>query len=115
VDNAQFSIVVRDHHHALIALVTPLVGGSEAEEVVQNAWIKAYKAIAQFEGRSQIRTWLGSIAINEAKMQLRSRKRELLFVEMPDTDDGAHARVLLHRARAPLFKLVDHYQETGDC
>ena len=37
-NNALFSRLVRDHHHALIALVTPMVGHSEAEEVVQNAW-----------------------------------------------------------------------------
>jgi RNA polymerase sigma-70 factor (ECF subfamily) len=189
-DKALFSDLVRENHHALIALVTPLVGPSEAEEVVQNAWIKAYKAVSRFEGRSQLRTWLGRIAINEAKMQLRTRKRELLFAEMPDTagrndaladrfgEDGhwqrppfswhvdspdallmsddlaqclerllgeipsnqrailemrdsselpfdeicnelsisaSNARVLLHRARAHLFRLVDHYQETGEC
>lgn len=189
-DQALFSELVREHHHALIALAVPIVGRSEAEEVVQNAWLKAYKAISSFEGRSQLRTWLGRIVINEAKMQLRSRKREQLFADTEDatnrddalTDrfgEGGHwqrppsnwhmdtpdallmgadleeclkrllaeipanqramlemrdssgipfeeicnelsisasnARVLLHRARAQLFKLVDHYQETGEC
>lgn len=189
-DQGLFAELVRDHHRALVALVTPIVGASEAEEVVQNAWLKAYKAIAGFEERAQIRTWLGRIAINEAKMQLRQRKRELLFsdwghqdqnsdplasrfaedghwqdppsdwhvdspdsllmgeqlanclerllTEMPDNQrsmlemrdtsglpfeeicnelsiSASNARVLLHRARTQLFKLVDHYQETGEC
>jgi RNA polymerase sigma-70 factor (ECF subfamily) len=78
-DPVLFAELVRDHHRALIALTVPIVGISEAEEVVQNAWLKAYQAIGSFAGKSAIRTWLGSIAINEAKMQLRQRKRELLF------------------------------------
>lgn len=188
-DKTLFSAVVRDHHRALIALVIPIVGQSEAEEVVQNSWVKAYRAIARFEGRSQLRTWLSRIAINEAKMQLRSRKRELLFADMDgDSSDDAladhfshkgswdkpsadwhtdspdallmgdalqdclqqllvampdnqrcmlemrdsselkfseicnelsisasNARVLLHRARTQLYKLVNRYQETGEC
>lgn len=190
-DPVLFAELVRDHHRALIALTVPIVGISEAEEVVQNAWLKAYQAIGSFAGKSAIRTWLGSIAINEAKMQLRQRKREWLFSDhssedpytkdslaqrftgqgqwqhppalwhldspeslltgeqlaeclerlltaMPDnqrcilemrdasglsfdeicselTVSSANARVLLHRARTQLFKLVDHYEETGEC
>lgn len=189
-DHKLFSELVRHHHRALIALATPIVGPGEAEEVVQNAWLKAHRAIADFEGRSALRTWLSRIVINEAKMQLRSRKRELLFADMGDGDEGqdtladrfgdtgrwrnppsnwhvdspdallmssdlerclkrllseipenqravlemrdssgipfdeicnelaisaSNVRVLLHRARAKLFKLVDHYQETGEC
>lgn len=189
-DQALFVELVRDHHHALIALVIPIVGKSEAEEVVQNAWLKAHQAIAQFEGRAQIRTWLGRIVINEAKMQLRQRGRELLFSDWQDGDESgdaladrfrhngswqspptqwdmdtpedllmredladcleelleamapnqravlelrdttgfsfeeicnelslsaSNARVILHRARSQLFKLVDHYEETGEC
>lgn len=189
-DNTLFSELVRDHHRSLVALATPLVGISEAEEVVQNAWIKAYRAIANFEGKSHIRTWLSRIVINEARMQLRSRKKESLFsdygrindsddtlaeyfskdgrwgqppthwyfdspdtllmsddlkncldrllsempvnqramLEMRDTSElpfdeicnnlsisASNARVLLHRARTQLFKMVNHYQETGEC
>lgn len=189
-DLSIFSELVRDHHHALIALATPIVGASEAEEVVQNAWVKAYKAIPDFQGRAKIRSWLSQIVINEARMLLRSRKKELLFVDtenydnpidtfvdcfnqdgswrkppvswqfdspesllmaadlqdclekllskMPDQQramlemrdscelpfeeicnnlsiSASNARVLLYRARAQLFKLIDHYQETGEC
>ncbi|MEQ9464482.1 MAG: sigma-70 family RNA polymerase sigma factor [Haliea sp.] len=185
-----FASLVRDHHRALIALAVPIVGASEAEEVVQNAWLKAYRAIDSFEGRAAIRTWLSRIVINEARMQLRSRKREVFLedqagdfgsadalddcfredghwraapvswsmdspegllmgvdlmdcldrllqrmsgnqravLEMRDSNElsfddicntldisASNARVLLHRARAELFKLVNHYQETGEC
>lgn len=78
-DRAAFSELVHRHHRALIALVRPIVGQSDAEEVVQMAWVKAYLAIADFEGRSGVRTWLGRIAINEARMWLRKHRRELLL------------------------------------
>ncbi|MEX0828030.1 MAG: sigma factor, partial [Haliea sp.] len=74
-----FASLVRDHHRALIAMAVPIVGASEAEEVVQNAWLKAYSAIDGFEGRSAIGTWLSRIVMNEERMQLRSRKREVFM------------------------------------
>jgi len=86
-DREAFSRLVRQHHRALLALVTPMVGASDAEEVVQNGWIKAYQAIAGFESRSQIRTWLGRIVINEAKMKLRGGRREFTFSDFETEDE----------------------------
>ena len=83
-DKTLFGNLVKEHHQALLALVTPLIGSTDAEEAVQNAWIKAYRAIGDFEGRSQIRTWLSRIVINEAKMLLRSRKQQ---ISLDDTDN----------------------------
>jgi RNA polymerase sigma-70 factor, ECF subfamily len=187
-DEQAFASLVRAHHRALIAVARAVVGESEAEEVVQIAWIKAHKALPAFEGRSALRTWLSRIVLNEARMQLRSRRREVfyddvfsvdgdvlgdrfkpsgawgsppghwqedspedlltaehlqdclerLMKEMPDNQrallemrdaggidfdeicnmlevSASNARVLLHRARGRLYRLVDHYQETGEC
>jgi len=83
-DHGLFAELVRDHQRLLISVATPIVGASEAEEVVQNAWYKAYKSIHSFEGRSAVRTWLARIVINEARMQRRSRRRESLFSEAGD-------------------------------
>ena len=83
-DKNLFARLVKENHQALLALVTPLTGSTDAEEAVQNAWIKAYRAIGDFEGRSQIRTWLSRIVINEAKMLLRSRKQQ---ISLDDTDN----------------------------
>ncbi len=90
-DQALFAETVRLHHRALIALAVPIVGRSEAEEVVQNAWFKAHQAIDRFEGRANIRTWLSRIVINEAKMQLRQRGRELLFSDWQSGEDAGDA------------------------
>lgn len=90
-DQQAFSELVRAHHRALVALARPLVGASEAEEVVQNAWFKAYRAIGDFEGRSQVRTWLARIVLNEARMQLRGRKHESLFSDLAEAEEPGDA------------------------
>jgi len=75
-DEHAFRQLIRQYQNTLLAVVRPLVGDSQAEEVVQEAWIKVHRACSDFEGRSHIRTWLCSIALNEARMYLRRRKRE---------------------------------------
>jgi len=82
-----FEELVRRHHRALLAVARSIVGESEAEEVVQIAWIKAHRALPAFEGRSSLRTWLSRIVMNEGRMQLRSRKREV-FIDDAFAGDG---------------------------
>lgn len=89
-DENAFAALVREHHRALIAIASPIVGASEAEEVVQNAWVKAYKARDSFRGDAAARSWLTRIVINEARMQLRARKRESFFSEV-DADTSPDA------------------------
>lgn len=86
-DRALFAALVKDHHHALLALASAIVDKADAEEIVQNTWIKAYRAIAGFEGRAQVRTWLARITINEARQHLRQR-RESLFGDLTTEADG---------------------------
>ena len=69
-DEAAFARLVRAHHRALLALARPIVGESEAAEVVQTAWIKAHAALKDFEGRAALRSWLSRIVINEAEKQV---------------------------------------------
>lgn len=48
-----------------------------AEDAVQESWISAYSAIANFEGRSGLKTWLVRIAMNKSYNIIRSQKREV--------------------------------------
>jgi RNA polymerase sigma-70 factor, ECF subfamily len=48
----------------------------DAEDVVQDAFLKAYQNLAQFQGQSKFYTWLVRIAVNEALMRLRRRRPE---------------------------------------
>ncbi|MEX2479319.1 MAG: sigma-70 family RNA polymerase sigma factor [Gammaproteobacteria bacterium] len=75
-ESAAFASLVRDHHRALLAVARGMVGANDAEEIVQCAWVKAYRSIASFEGRAQPRTWLTTIVMNEARMYLRKQARE---------------------------------------
>jgi len=83
--DAAFADLVRTHHRALVAIAVPIVGRSEAEEVVQNAWVKAYRAWEQFRAEAAPRSWLTRIVTNEARMQLRARKRESFFSDVDAT------------------------------
>jgi len=78
--------LVQAYHGLLVAMVRPLVGESLAEDVAQETWIKALTAIEKFEGRSSLRTWLVSIALNEARMILRKSGREVLVDHWGETD-----------------------------
>jgi RNA polymerase sigma-70 factor, ECF subfamily len=57
----------------------------DAEDNLQNVFIKAYRKIDQFEGKSHFSTWLVRIAINEAMMMLRKRAPEKAALQ-PDVD-----------------------------
>jgi RNA polymerase sigma-70 factor (ECF subfamily) len=48
---------------------------SEAEDVMQDAYVRAYEHLADFEGRAQFSTWVTRIAVNEALLRLRRSKR----------------------------------------
>ncbi len=76
-EKAAVEQVVHAHHGFLVTIVTPLVGLDAAEDVVQEAWIKALAAIGRFEGRSSLRTWLAQIALNQARSRLRAPLREV--------------------------------------
>ena len=79
---------VREHHGRLVAVARAIVGDAQAEEVVQEAWIAAFRALTQFEGRSTLSTWLTRIVINAARGRLRVQKR-LPTISL-DEDDGSN-------------------------
>ena len=53
----------------------------DAEDVLQETYIKAFRALANFEGRSTLTTWLYRIAVNEALMALRKRRPQVFSME----------------------------------
>ena len=62
----------------------------DAEDAVQEALLSAWKHISQFEGRSQISTWLTRIVINSARMELRRRsRRENISLEQTQEDQNS--------------------------
>src|SRR5512147_1998202 len=75
-DDAAFERLVRDYGGRMLAVATRLVGdGAEAKDVVQEAFLSAFRAIGRFEGTARLSTWLHRITVNAALMRLRSRRR----------------------------------------
>ncbi|MCM2130937.1 RNA polymerase sigma factor RpoE [Larsenimonas rhizosphaerae] len=75
-DNAAFDLLVRKYQHKIIGLISRYVNDqSEVQDVAQEAFIKAYRALGRFRSESAFYTWLYRIAINTAKNYLVSRGR----------------------------------------
>jgi RNA polymerase sigma-70 factor (ECF subfamily) len=75
-DKRAFELLVSKYQRKINRLVSRLVRDSaEVEDVTQEAFIKAYRALAQFRGESAFYTWLYRIAINTAKNYLASQGR----------------------------------------
>ena len=81
-DLRAFDLLVLKYQGRISALVSRYLSDSgDVEDVTQEAFIKAYRALPRFRGDSQFYTWLYRIAINTAKNHLVSRARR-----PPDTD-----------------------------
>lgn len=86
-DHAAFEALVCKLHSPMLSVARAIVGDSLAEEVVQEAWVSAYRHLPRFEGRSSIKTWLFTIVSNEAKTRLRKEKRMVALEDI--TQDGS--------------------------
>jgi RNA polymerase sigma-70 factor (ECF subfamily) len=130
-DDRAFEELVRTYGSRLLAVARRFVRNDEdAQDIVQSAYLSAFRALEQFEGTCQLSTWLHRIVVNTALMKLRSRKRkpEESIEDLLPTfhDDGHHveqfsdwsapADVLLERrqtrvtVRACIERLPDNYR-----
>jgi RNA polymerase sigma-70 factor, ECF subfamily len=75
-DTAVFEIIMRRYNQRLYRVARAILrDDSEAEDVMQDAYVRAYQHLGQFAGRSQFSTWLTRIAIHEALARAQRRKR----------------------------------------
>ena len=131
-DEEAFEAMVRTYGGRLLAVARRITRNDEdARDVVQTAYLSAFRALDQFEGACQLSTWLHRIVVNTALMKLRSQRRkpeESIEVLLPAfQDDGHHveqfsdwctpADRLLERkqtramVRACIQQLPDNYRE----
>lgn len=77
-DHDAFCELVRPHERGLFLAALSVVNNeADAEEVVQEAILKAFKAIGQFRREAKFSTWIIQIAINEGRMRLRKDRKHL--------------------------------------
>src|SRR6478672_743097 len=90
-DTDAFYELVRPYERAVFLSALSLVkNDADAEEVAQEAILKAFKALGRFRQEAKFSTWLIQIAINEAKMRLRKDRRHLYesIEQGQQSDDG---------------------------
>lgn len=86
-DKSAFDLLVLKYQHKIVHLVNRYVKDpSEAQDVAQDTFIKAYRALGDFRGDSAFYTWLYRIAINTAKNYLLSRSRRHFDYEIDVQD-----------------------------
>ena len=96
-DKAAFDILVRKYQHRVSKLISRYVRDqSEVQDVAQEAFIKAYRALPRFRGDSAFYTWMYRIAVNTAKNHLAAQRRRPMNIELdlqdPDQYD-LHAQL----------------------
>lgn len=133
-DEVAFEEIVSRYHARVFRLAWRLTGNdSDAADVLQDTFLRAYRGLASFRGASRFGTWLYSIATNAALAHRRSRARrpsESLEAYLPRFDgNGVHAatpaelqvaaraeevldrRLLAEKARAGIERLPERYRE----
>jgi RNA polymerase sigma-70 factor, ECF subfamily len=81
-DKKAFAQLVDQNSNRIYRLALKMVGNEQdAEDVLQETFIKAYNSIEGFEGRSKISTWLYRIAVNESLMLLRKHKDGVTHID----------------------------------
>jgi RNA polymerase sigma-70 factor, ECF subfamily len=88
-DLAAFEELVRRYERKIYRLGYNITQNSaDAEDVTQDAFLKAYSHLNEFQGDSRFYTWLVRIAVNEALMRLRKRRPNQISLEEPIESDG---------------------------
>ena len=112
-DVSAFEALYRRHHRRVHGVIARLVGqaGARAEDLTQEAFVRAWQALPSFRFESAVSTWLQRLAVNTALMELRARRSRPLVdddedaLESLSTPDTAGHAVLgrdLERAVATL-------------
>lgn len=84
-DGASFEILMRRYNQRIFRVVRSIIrDDDEAEDVVQESYVRAFEHLSQFDGRASFATWLTRIAINEALARERRRKA-IIYMDFNDS------------------------------
>jgi RNA polymerase sigma-70 factor (ECF subfamily) len=116
-DAALFEILMRRYNQRIYRAVVAVLGSDEeAEDVMQEAYLRAYEHLHQFAGRAQFSTWLTRIAVNAAIARRRSSRRiwqgeDETMIAMVETDSpDPEEQTLTSELRAVLERELGRLQ-----
>ncbi|MGI8601149.1 MAG: RNA polymerase sigma factor [Chitinophagaceae bacterium] len=109
-DYNSFSVLVERYQNFVFSIVLKYVKGREdAEEVSQDVFVKAYKALADFKGTSKFSTWLYTIAtttcitfLRKKKLDVHSLDNERVFEVADSFDSGMSANQVEQKSRVQM-------------
>jgi len=94
-DEAAFEQLIRQYDRQIFRIARHITQNKEdAEDIVQDTFLKAYQKLHQFQGNSKFYTWLVRIAVNESLMRLRKRRnsKTVSMDEDVQTEEGSVPR-----------------------
>jgi len=104
-DTTAFEALMRRHNSSLFRIARAILrNDADAEEALQEAYLDAFRHIGDFQGGSQLSTWLTRITINRSLMRLRRQKRDrtvIAFDRRAADDDAAPFDAPDHKAESP--------------
>ncbi|MBQ0892416.1 RNA polymerase sigma factor [Micromonospora sp. U56] len=113
-DLGAYDLLVARHTASAYRTAVLLGAGSDAEDVIQEAFVKAYRKLSRYRGESSFRVWLLAIVANETRNLHRSRSRRDGLIlraaaanpESQIAEDGAVGGVLAAERRATLVRAL---------
>lgn len=124
-DTALYEIIMRRYNQRLYRVTLAILrDAAEAEDVMQDAFVRAYQHLSQFAGYAPFSTWLTRIAVNESIRRLGLRKRNQQFEDSehdeeapmgivetsPDPEQRASTAELGQLLEEAVLGLPDHYR-----
>ncbi len=106
-ETALYELLMRRHNQRIYRIGRAILrDDAEAEDVMQDAYVRAYQNLASFEGRAKFSTWLTRIAVHEALSRVRKRSR---FQSLEPTDDsqGDAMNIAISPGRSPEQETYD--------
>ena len=90
-DHAAFTLLMKRHNQLLFRTARSILrDDAEAEDVLQEAYLHAYRAIGQFRGDARLSTWLTRIVVNEAIARSRKTSRRGAVLQLHADADSIH-------------------------
>ena len=112
-DEGAFADLMREHYSFVYAIVIRMVKNShDAEEVVQDAFLNAYRGLTQLENPAKFKSWLGEIAQNCGRNWLRKQRGDTVSIDevseqMLQTEDSSDERLIRQEQRELIRRTME--------